>query len=92
MIFHILTLFPEIFDGYRHSSILARAVGQNQVGLDLINIRDFARDRHKTCDDATYGGGAGMVLKPGPLAAALESVPGVETRQEGSRAVPGYCT
>jgi tRNA (guanine37-N1)-methyltransferase len=81
VIFHILTLFPEIFDGYRKSSILARAVEQDQVRLDLINIRDFARDRHKTCDDATYGGGPGMVLKPEPLAAALESVPGVKRRR-----------
>ena len=54
MIFHILTLFPEIFEGYRSSSILARAVEQHQVELDLINIRDFARDKHKSCDDATY--------------------------------------
>jgi len=81
VIFHILTLFPEIFDGYRSSSILARAVEQDQVRLDLINIRDFARDKHKTCDDATYGGGPGMVLKPEPLAAALESVPGVKRRR-----------
>jgi tRNA (guanine37-N1)-methyltransferase len=81
VIFHILTLFPEIFEGYRRSSILARAVAQRQVELDLINIRDFARDKHKTCDDATYGGGPGMVLKPEPLAGALESVPGVKRRR-----------
>ncbi len=80
MIFHILTLFPEIFEGYRSSSILARAVEQKHVELDLINIRDFARDKHRSCDDATYGGGPGMVLKPEPLAAALESVPGVKRR------------
>ncbi len=80
MIFHILTLFPEIFEGYSRSSILARAVEQKRVRLDLINIRDFARDKHKTCDDATYGGGAGMVLKPEPLAEALESVPGVQEK------------
>jgi tRNA (guanine37-N1)-methyltransferase len=62
---------------------LARAVEQDQVQLDLINIRDFARDKHKTCDDATYGGGPGMVLKPEPLAGALESVPGVRQKGEG---------
>ena len=80
MIFHILTLFPEIFEGYRSSSILARAVQQGLIGVDLINIRDFARDKHHSCDDATYGGGAGMVLKPEPLALALESVPGVREK------------
>lgn len=82
MIFHILTLFPEIFEGYRRSSILARAVQQGLIGVDLINIRDFARDKHRSCDDATYGGGAGMVLKPEPLALALESVPGVREKNE----------
>jgi tRNA (guanine37-N1)-methyltransferase len=81
VIFHILTLFPEIFEGYKGSSILARAMEQDQIKIDLINIRDFARDRHKTCDDATYGGGPGMVLKPEPLAAALESVPGVSEKR-----------
>jgi tRNA (guanine37-N1)-methyltransferase len=77
VIFHILTLFPEVFQGYREASILGRAVGQGQVELRLIDIRDFAGDRHRTCDDYTYGGGAGMVLKPGPLAAALRSLPAV---------------
>lgn len=80
MIFHILTLFPEIFEGYAGSSILGKAVEQKQVGIDLINIRDFARDKHRTCDDATYGGGPGMVLKPEPLADALETVPGVKQK------------
>ncbi len=86
MIFHILTLFPEIFVGYRQASILARAQDQGQVELNLVNIRDFAGDRHKTCDDATYGGGAGMVLKPEPLAAALESIPGMSQLDPGDLA------
>jgi tRNA (guanine37-N1)-methyltransferase len=84
VIFHILTLFPEVFEGYRQASILGRAAGQGRVELDLVNIRDFARDRHRTCDDYTYGGGAGMVLKPAPLAGALRSLPAVRERgQEG---------
>jgi tRNA (guanine37-N1)-methyltransferase len=84
VIFHILTLFPEVFEGYRRASILGRAEGQGRVELNLVNIRDFARDRHRTCDDYTYGGGAGMVLKPAPLAAALRSIPAV--REQGQEA------
>ena len=83
MIFHILTLFPEIFAGYRSSSILGRAVERRLVAVDLVDIRDFARDRHRSCDDAPYGGGAGMVLKPEPLAAALESTGAAPRRELG---------
>ncbi len=72
----ILSLFPEIIDSFFKSSIMAKAVEKGLVEYSVINIRDFAEDRHKTCDDAPYGGGAGMVLKPGPLAEALDSVSG----------------
>ncbi len=74
MTFHVLTLFPEIFRGYLESSVLSKAIQRRLVEVRLVNIRDFATDRHRTCDDATYGGGAGMILKPEPLARALESV------------------
>jgi tRNA (guanine37-N1)-methyltransferase len=87
VIFHILTLFPEVFEGYQRASILGRAAGQGRVELDLVNIRDFARDRHRTCDDYTYGGGAGMVLKPAPLAAALRSLPAVGEAGRGARVI-----
>lgn len=72
----ILTLFPDIVDSFFKSSIMAKAVEKGLVEYSLINIRDFAEDRHRTCDDAPYGGGAGMVLKPDPIAAALDSVEG----------------
>lgn len=72
----ILSLFPEIIDSFFKSSIMAKAVEKGLVEYSVINIRDFAEDRHKTCDDAPYGGGAGMVLKPGPLAEALDFVDG----------------
>ncbi|WP_319477035.1 tRNA (guanosine(37)-N1)-methyltransferase TrmD [Marispirochaeta aestuarii] len=70
----ILTLFPEILEGYFSSSIMAKAVDRGLFSYRLINFREFAFDRHRTCDDAPYGGGAGMVLKPEPVAKALDSV------------------
>ena len=74
MRFTLLTLFPEPIESYFASSIMARAVEKGLVEYRCVNIRDFALDTHRTCDDAPYGGGAGMVLKAEPLAAALDSV------------------
>lgn len=70
----VLTLFPEMVEPYFSGSIMKRAVDKGLIRYDVINIRDFATDKHKTCDDAPYGGGAGMVMKPEPLAGALDSV------------------
>lgn len=76
----ILTLFPEITEGFFNSSIMAKAVEKELIEYSTVNIRDFAFDRHRTCDDYPYGGGAGMVLKPEPLASALDSVDGLSRR------------
>jgi len=62
----ILTLFPEMFTIFNHS-IIGRAIENDIVNLDLINIRDFTLDKHKKVDDYPYGGGAGMVMAPQPI-------------------------
>jgi tRNA (guanine37-N1)-methyltransferase len=74
MLFDILTLFPEMFTGAFSDSIIKRAQERGLVSIELHNIRDFSRDlRHKTVDDYPYGGDAGMLLKPEPLAAAIRA-------------------
>ena len=70
----ILTLFPEMFQGPLDASIVARAREQGLVEIALHNIRDWAFDKHRRVDDEPYGGGAGMVMKPEPLFAAVEAV------------------
>jgi tRNA (guanine37-N1)-methyltransferase len=69
----VLTLYPEMFPGPLGTSLAGRALG-NAWSLDTRNIRDFATDKHRSVDDTPAGGGAGMVLKPDVLAAALDSV------------------
>lgn len=79
MTFTVLTLFPKIIEGYFGESIMRKAVERGIINYKVINIRDFALDKHKTCDDAPYGGGAGMLLLPEPLGNALDAA-GVEKR------------
>ncbi len=70
----ILTLFPEMFRGPFDESIVGRAQERGLLQVHLHNIRDFTVDKHHVVDDYTYGGGAGMVMKPEPVAAALDAV------------------
>lgn len=74
MKFHVLTLFPEIPRAFFENSIMAKAVEKGIIAYELVDIRDFSLDKHKTCDDNPYGGGAGMLMKTEPLQAALKSV------------------
>lgn len=78
MKFEIFTLFPEVFQPYVNASIIKRARINNLLEIDLHNIRDWATDRHHTTDDTPYGGGGGMVMKPEPVFAAVESILGQE--------------
>jgi len=74
MKFTVLTLFPEIVEGFFSTSIMARSLENGRIEGRIIDFRQYAEDRHRTCDDAPYGGGAGMVIKPEPLSAALDAV------------------
>jgi len=71
---NILTLFPGILEGAFKESILHRAIQKKILDVNIVNIRDFALDKHHTCDNAPYGGGPGMVLKTEPIIAAYEGL------------------
>ncbi len=79
MRFDILTLFPAMFDTVFSESIVGRAQKASQVKITVHNIRDYALDKHHITDDAPYGGGGGMVLKPEPILGALEAILDAET-------------
>ena len=80
MKYSVLTLFPEITDAFFANSIMAKAIKRGIIEYQVINIRDFAQDKHKTCDDAPYGGGPGMLMLAEPLSKALETVLGEKKR------------
>lgn len=70
----IITLFPEIFDSFLQASLLGKAISSGLIRVNRTNPRDFVMARYKSVDDAPYGGGPGMILKPEPISAAIESV------------------
>jgi len=74
MRFDIITIFPDFFASILSHGVLKRALAANLLTVETHNLRDFAHDRHRTVDDRPFGGGEGMVLKPEPLAEAIESL------------------
>jgi len=72
--FHIITIFPKIFDSYLNESILKRAQEKKLIKIKTHNLRDFTTDKHKTVDDSPYGGGPGMVIKIEPIYKAITSL------------------
>lgn len=70
----ILSLFPEMFEGVLHSSIMKKAQEKEAVEFSVTDFRDYSENKHRKVDDYPYGGGAGMVLKPEPLFSAVEAV------------------
>jgi tRNA (guanine37-N1)-methyltransferase len=71
---NVVTIFPEFFERPLALSIPARAAAAAAVSYNVVDLRDFTHDRHRTVDDYAYGGGAGMVMKPGPFFEAVESL------------------
>jgi tRNA (guanine37-N1)-methyltransferase len=76
LLFDVFTLFPDIFKPYLESSILQRAIERQIMQVNLHNIRDWTSDKHHVTDDMPFGGGGGMVMKPEPIFASVESVLG----------------
>src|SRR5438128_5820727 len=74
MRFDVLTLFPEIFQGYLTQSLLKLALDKKLVEIHLWNMRDWAKGKHKSIDDRPFGGGPGMVIMPEPVFDAVEAV------------------
>jgi tRNA (guanine37-N1)-methyltransferase len=74
MKFHIITIFPEIFESYFNESIVGRAQKNKIAEIKIYDLRQWTRDKHRTVDDRPYGGGAGMVLKPEPIIGAINGI------------------
>jgi tRNA (guanine37-N1)-methyltransferase len=74
VIFHVLTIFPEYFRGPFEHGVVAKAREAGALDIRIHNLRDWTTDRHKTVDDRPFGGGEGMLLKPEPVFAAVESI------------------
>jgi tRNA (guanine37-N1)-methyltransferase len=72
--FHLITIFPHIFDSYINESILKRAQDKDIIKIKIHNLRDFTEDKHKTVDDSPFGGGAGMVMMVEPIFRALQFI------------------
>ncbi len=87
MRFDIITVFPELFTGVLECGILRRARQSGLVDIRIINLRDFAKDKHRSVDDRPYGGGEGMVFMPGPLFEAIEFCRGGERDWKGQVAL-----
>ncbi len=81
MRFDIITLFPDFFTSPLNCSLLGKAIAKKIATVNLVNPRDFTIDKHRKVDDITYGGGVGMLLKPEPMFAAVESLPILPQRE-----------
>lgn len=85
MNFHILTIFPDFFQGPFQHGVVARGIGAGALSIHIHNLRDWTHDRHRTVDDRPFGGAEGMLLKPEPIFAAVETI--WPERRQGSKVV-----
>ena len=83
----VLTLFPELFGPFFQASIVGNAAREGLVVLAVHDLRDWTHDRHRTVDDSPYGGGPGMVMKPGPLVEAIEALAGPKGPEREARVI-----
>lgn len=83
MKFHVMTLFPEMIEDATKVSILGRAINNDLISIDAINIRDFSENKHMKVDDYPYGGGAGMVMQAMPIYKAYQSI--IDKRQNKNK-------
>lgn len=74
MKFNIITIFPEIFDSYFNESIIKRAQDKKKIKINIHNLRDYTKDKHKSVDDKPYGGGPGMVMMVEPIYKAIKKI------------------
>lgn len=74
MVFHLITIFPEVLKEYLNSSILGRAQKSKKIKIKFYNLRDYTKDKHKTVDDRPFGGGPGMVMMVYPIAKVLDKI------------------
>ncbi len=71
---HVVTIFPEFFKGPLNESLIKKAREKELISIEIHNLRDYTHDRHKSVDDRPFGGGPGMVLKPGPIFDCVEAI------------------
>lgn len=92
MNFHIITIFPQIFDSYFGEAIIKRAQGAGLITIKTYDLRDWTTDNHRSVDDSPYGGGAGMVMKIEPLYKALRAIETRISKLESSKKFPASKT
>ena len=82
MHYHIITIFPEIFDSFLSTSLIVRAIEDEKIFVDIVNPRDFCTDKNRQIDDEPYGGGAGMLIKAQPVIDSIKDVVNRTQKQE----------